>query len=168
MFEAIEQRRTCRSFDASRKIPREVLEKIANAGVVTPTGVDAQSFDLFVVSKQETLDKVAESALGHLPAPFTDRGYTKDQIFYHAPTVIFIVPARTDREDCVNYDLRIIADSICIAAQLNGVNSAIIGLASCAPSDELKQILGLPNEATAVGVALGYAAADWKPQPKDM
>lgn len=168
MFEAIEKRRTCRNFDTSRPIPQEILETIAKAGVVAPTGCDAQSFDLYVVSKQDVLDRVAEAAANNLPEPFKAKGFSPERIFYHAPTVIFIVPSRAERADCVNYDLGIIADSICIAAELSGVSSAVIGLASMCPAQKLKEILNLPNGTTAIGVALGYATSDWTPQPKEI
>ena len=168
MFKAIEERRTCRQFDPSRAIPRDVIEKIARAGVNAPTGVDAQSFDLYFVSKQEILNRVATEAIKNLPPVFASKNLQPENIFYRAPTVCFIVPAREERADCVNYDLGIIADSLCIEAQLSGVSSAIIGLAGCCPASVMKEVLGLQKEATAIGVCLGYAAPEWKPQEKEI
>jgi nitroreductase len=167
MFEAITKRRTCRKYDTSKPVARDTLQSIASAAINSPTGVDYQSYDLYVVTNQAVLTKVAnasaEALKGKLPFEILP-----DKVFYGAPAVIFIVPARKEFPGCVKYDLGIIADSICLAAQTFGIASSIIGCSAyCTPS-AFQEALGLPNETNALGVALGYPAADWTYPPKEL
>jgi nitroreductase len=167
MFEAIANRRTCRKFDPAKPIARETLQTLATAAVSAPTGVNQQSYDIYVVTKQDILNKVAtasaEALKGKLPFEVLPQN-----VFYGAPAVIFIVPARKEYPACVKYDQGIIANAICLAGQALGVASAIIGCATACPPAAFKEALGLPNETAALGIALGYPTADWKYAPKEL
>jgi nitroreductase len=170
MITALNNRRTCRSYDPSRPIPRATLEQIVNSAVNSPTGVDRQSFDFYVITKQSVIEAIAKGAFNTFPADLKEKLGLKgpESVFYHAPAVIMLVPAREERKNCVDFDLGIIANSICLAAESVGIQSGAVGLAGCCPPAELKEILGLKTETSAIGVALGYATADWKPAPREL
>jgi nitroreductase len=170
MIQAALERRTCRSFDSSKPVPRDVLEKIAAAAANSPTGCDMQWFDVYVVTNSSVLDTIAAAAFANVAPEIRERFKIAgpQAVFYGAPSAIFIVPARKDLPLCVNYDLGIIVESAALAATALGVQSAIIGLAGLCPAAVLKQALGLPNETTAIAVILGYQTADWKAAPREL
>lgn len=168
MISAIESRRSCRSFDSSKPIPREILEKIADMAINSPTGVDAQSNDLYVVTNKDVNNKISQKALSSLPENYKSMGSRISNIFYGAPAVIYIVNARKERDDCAKYDLGIIFQNICVAAKYYGLDSIVIGFAQFCPPKDAKEILGLSEEKSLIGVALGYANKDWKPSEKEL
>ncbi|KAH0786181.1 nitroreductase family protein [Histomonas meleagridis] len=170
MISAIEARRSCRKFDTTKKIDHDTLKLIVDMALSSPTGVDAQSNDLYVVTKEEVNDRFAQCVVDNIPPEMKEKmgNVGPERIFYKAPAVIYIVPARKERVDCAPYDLGIICQNICLAAKCKGIDSVIIGFAQNAPAAEAKEILGLPNETTVLAVALGYAAEDWEPQPKEL
>jgi nitroreductase len=170
MIASLRKRRTCRSFDPSRPISRTTLEQIVAAALNSPTGVDRQSFDFYVVTRLTAIEAIGKAAYDAFPDDMKGRLRLTgpENVFYHAPAVIVLVPAREERENCVNYDLGIICTAICLAAESVGVQSGIIGLAGFCPPAKLKGILGLKTETSAIAVALGYATADWKPNPREL
>ena len=168
MIAAINSRRSCRKFDSTKPIPHEILQKIVDLAISSPTGVDAQSNDLYVVTKKEVNNKISEKAISNLPESFKGMGLKLSDIFYGAPAVIYIIAARKEREDCAPYDLGIIFQNICVAAKYYGLDSTVIGFAQCCPPKDAKEILGLNEEAPLIGVALGYADKDWKPSEKEL
>ena len=168
MFEAIESRRSCRSFDPTKPVPKEVIDKMIKVALNAPTGVDFQSYDFYVVTNQEKLLAVSKcvcDSLADIPA-FKQFVRGPERVFYGAPLVIFIVPAREFREDCYKYDLGIIANSICLAAQLEGLSSVQVGFVQHAKPEELGKIIDLPRGLNPLAVAIGYAKPDWVPNEK--
>jgi nitroreductase len=166
MIDAISSRRTCRKFDPTKSIPKETIQVIANAGISAPTGCNCQSYDLVVCTNQDTLSQIAVHSAEALKGLYSAE-FTPEKIFYGAPVVIFVVPARKEYPPCVNYDQGIIADSICLAATTHRIASAIIGATQLISPHVFKEALHLPTETAALGVALGYAAADWAPAPRE-
>jgi nitroreductase len=170
MIKAISERRTCRDFDPSKPVPRDILSKIVSAGVNAPTGINAQSFDFYVVSRQSALDAIAAAAFAQFPpeivAKFGLSG--PEKIFYGATAAIFLIPARKQAENCVNYDLGIITNSISLAATDLGVQSAIIGSVGECPLEVLKANLGQTVGGKPVAVALGYQKEGWAPAPREL
>jgi len=170
MFEAVQQRRTCRQYNNSKKISREDLEKIVEAGRRAPTGCNYQSLDFFVVDKQEILDQVAEAVYSNLPQGFKDFMGNPGPvcIFYGAPAAVFLVASRPLREDCAEYDMGIVTDSMLLAAHSLGIQSTTVGCARMGNGKAIQQLLGLPDDKAPMAVALGYAAPEWQPGNKEI
>jgi len=57
VFEAIHSRRTIRTF-TGKKIPKEDLEKIVDAGRVAPSAVNRQMWDFIVITEKEILEDI--------------------------------------------------------------------------------------------------------------
>ena len=168
MFEAISSRRSCRSFDSNKPVPKDVVDNIVKTALNSPTGCDFQSYDFLVVTNKEKLNEVAQCVSDSLKEHEKFKVFVKspEQIFYGAPLVIFIVPAREFREDCFQYDLGIIGNSICLAAQLQGLSSVQVGFVQHANPERLSKILELPRHLNPLAVAIGYANPDWVPKEK--
>jgi nitroreductase len=170
MFKASIERRTCRSFDPSKPVPRDILAKIAAAGANAPTGVDAQAFDVVVVTNAAALNTIAAASFEHVDPGLREKFKMPgpEVVFYGATAVVFIVEARKGAPNCVNYDLGIIAGSIALAAQDLGVQSAILGIVASCPVSVLQQTLGLSGGSVSIAVGLGYAAPGWTPPPREL
>ena len=57
-LEALEKRRTIRNYDPDWKIPKEQLDKIMHAAVISPTACDFQGQDFLVVTNKEKISKI--------------------------------------------------------------------------------------------------------------
>ena len=170
MFDAISSRRSCRSFDSNKPVPKEAIDHIIKTALNSPTGCDFQSYDFLVVTNKDKLYEVAKCVAESLKDNEMLKHFVKtpEQIFYGAPLVIFIVPAREFREDCYQYDLGIIGNSICLAAQLQGLSSVQVGFVQHAKVELLSKILELPRNLNPLAVAIGYANPDWVPKDKSL
>ena len=60
MLEVMRRRRSVRKFESGRRVPRELLLKIAEAGRWAPTGANTQCWDLIVVEDPERITAVLE------------------------------------------------------------------------------------------------------------
>lgn len=168
MIDAIEKRRACRSYITDEKVPKEVLERIVKAGQNAPTGCDYQSYDFVVVTNQELLAKVAKAAYDSYPQKVQDWIGNPKNIFYGAPAVIFIMPAREFREDCHIYDLGIIGNSLALAATLEGYACNQIGLVYSSNPDILGKVLDLPRGLCPLGFTIGKPSPEFKTAPKEI
>lgn len=63
-LELIKSRRCIRSFDSSKKISREQIEKILEAGQWAPSAGNAQDWQFLVVQNKKIKEALAEAALG--------------------------------------------------------------------------------------------------------
>jgi nitroreductase len=61
LFEAMENRRSCRAF-SEEPVPQEALGKILEAAVWAPSPLNAQPWEFVVVSNQEVKEKIAAEA----------------------------------------------------------------------------------------------------------
>ena len=170
MFEAVKERRTCRQYDSTKKVSREELEKIVEAGRNAPTGVDFQSFDFYVCTNKEILDKVSNSTYDSISEDFKNKlgNPGPGLVFYGSNAVIFLVKARPLRDDCVNYDSGIVLDAMALTAHTLGLQTTTVGFVAMANGEKIQEILGLPLPISPLCLAVGHAPEDWKPSPKEI
>ena len=90
VLQAIASRRSHRAYQAEQ-LPEEVLEKILKAGLEAPSARNHQPWHFAVVQDPAVIQAVHDEAaavMGKGGSPrFADEQF---QIFYHAPTVVFI------------------------------------------------------------------------------
>jgi nitroreductase len=167
MLQALSDRRTCRSFDPTKPIPRNILEQILSAGLNAPTGMNSQVFDFYIVTRPSSLSAISASAVAGLPPELASFIRGPESILYGAPAAILLVPARKTTF-CSSYDLGIISESIAVAAAALGLGSVILGIVRYCQAEALKQAVGPAVENVALGVGIGYAAADWSVKPREL
>ncbi len=152
-------RRSCRKFTAD-PVPKDLIEKVIEAGIYAPSGMGAQDVIIVAVTNRELRDRLstANAAVMGRPAG-TDP-------FYGAP-VVLVVLARKDWPTHV-YD-----GSAAIGNMLNAAYA--LGLGSCwihrakeeFDQPEWKQLLadlGVEGDYEGIGhCILGYPAADPAP-----
>lgn len=140
VYKAIKDRRTHRVF-MSDALPEEQLEIILDAALSSPSANNAQPWHFSVVQNQELLNKISNAAAENaLLKPKDQRSPRFDdpafQVFYHAPTVIFL-SAPADRK-IAWVDCGIAVNNIALIAHSLGLGSVILGL----PREAFESILG--------------------------
>ena len=164
ILQTISDRRSHREYKADQ-LPEDVLEAILKAGLEAPSARNRQPWHFSVVQDAELIQEVHDEAAKNMTAEtgsprFRDPGF---QIFYHAPTVIFIF---ADKEFYWSHvDSGIAVENMVLAAEGLGIGSVILGLPLPAfrgeKADDLRARLECPDgHDFVVALALGYARDD--------
>lgn len=157
-LEAIKSRRSIRKYK-SDPVPKELLDKISEAGLYAPSGMGQQATIIISVTDKEIRNKLSK-----LNAKIM--GSDSDP-FYGAPAVL-IVLADKARPTCV-YDGSLVMQNLMLAAHELGLGSCWIHRAKeefeLPEGKELLQSLGIEGEYEGIGhCIIGYADGE-EPSP---
>lgn len=159
VLQAISSRRSHRAYK-SDQLPEDVLAAILKAGLEAPSARNRQPWHYSVVQDAELIQKVHDEAAKVFAAEgaaFSDPSF---QMFYHAPTVIFIFG---DKEFYwTHIDCGIAVENMALAAEGLGVGSVILGYPRAAfkgeTADALRAELKCPEGYDfVIALSLGYA-----------
>lgn len=160
-LEIAQNRQSCRSYDETKDVEQEKLEKVLEAGRLAPSACNGQPYH-FTVCRGETAKKVA--------AAVTGVGLNKFAV--QAPVMIVIseedycksaaVGARLKKNDYRSIDIGIAAAYLTAEAQTQGLATCILGWLD---SEKLQKICGVSKPVRLV-ITLGYAKEDDKLRPK--
>jgi len=157
--ELIKFRESVRNYDSKKPIPRDVLDRILEAGRLAPSAANRQPWKFLLISSSEMLDKV--------------RMCYKGEWFRKAPHILVVMGNRNDawtrRYDGYNSletDLTIAMDHLILAAANEGVGSCWI--AAFEPT-VLRNALELNDDEKVFAITpLGYPEDSYQPgQAKD-
>jgi nitroreductase len=159
VLNAIADRRSIRGYKPDQ-ITKEQFDAILIAAEQAPSARNAQPWHFTVVQNQSVIKEVNDEANKILNRT--------DDIFYGAPTVIFIgaeSESKWSRLDC-----GIATQTIALAAHSLGLGSVILGLPDAAftgpRSDYFHKLLKFPeSHKFAVAVAIGIPAATKEEHP---
>ena len=146
-------------------LPREIIDRIIEAGTYAPTGKNQQSPTIIAVTNKELRDRMSELNAAVL-------GLDSDP-FYGAPVVLMVLADRNNPNHV--YDGSLVMGNLMLAAHALGVGSCWINRArQVFDSDEGKAILaqlGIEGDYEGVGnCVLGYAdgpAPEAKPRKEN-
>lgn len=167
VLSTIAARRSHRAYEQTQ-LTQEQIDILLKAGMDSPSAVNRQPWHFTVVQNQDLLREINkavwEETMKATPenrsARFNDPAF---DVFYHAPTVIFI---SCDRE---NYwgqlDSGIACQNICLAAESLGLGTVILGMPRAAfqnekGSDFRKALLFPETHDFAIAVAVGTPVDD--------
>lgn len=157
-LKAIWERSSCRDFKPDA-IPEEDLEKIIEAGLHGPTGVNFQPLRFNVVSSVDTLNAMTETCYAQMDEAGRQRMRDRKaaNLFYGAPTVIFISSVGSPYD---KVDGGIAVQSMALAAQSLGYGSCIIAMARNAFNREAENHFCdrfgfAPDEEFVISIAVG-------------
>ena len=144
-------RRSIRKYKPNM-LPREVIDKITEAGTYAPTGKNQQSPIILAVTNKALRDRMSELNRKVL-------GIDSDP-FYGAPVVLVVLAERSNPNHV--YDGALVMENLMLAAHAMGVGSCWINRArEVFDSDEGKAILaqlGIEGDYEGIGnCVLGYA-----------
>ena len=157
LLDVIKTRRSIRKYKPDM-VPKEIIDKIVEAGTYAATGMGQQSPIILAVTNKEMRDKLSKWN--------ADIMGTDTDPFYGAP-VVLVVLADKSRPTHV-YDGSLVMGNLMNAAHALGVGSCWIHRAKeVFDMDEGKEMLrkwGIEGDYEGIGhVALGYAAAQPAP-----
>ena len=144
-------RRSIRKFK-SDMIPKEVIEKIAEAGTYAATGMNRQSPIIIAVTRKELRDRLSAMNAAIM-------GVDTDP-FYNAPVVLIVLADKT--VPTYLYDGSLVMGNLMNAAHAYGISSCWIHRAKeefeSAEGRELLRSLGIEGDYEGIGhCILGYA-----------
>ena len=160
VLQAISDRRSHRAYKEDQ-LPEEVLTRILKAGLESPSARNHQPWHFSVVQNAKLIQEVhdeAASVMGGKGSPrFADPAF---QMFYHAPTVIFLFGEKDF--SWTQVDCGIAVENMALAAEGLGIGSVILGLPAPAfrgeKADELRAKLCCPEGYDfVIALALGYS-----------
>ena len=141
--------------------PEDVLSAILRAGLEASSARNHQPWHFSVVQDKALIQEIHDEAAlvkGKDGSPrFADPDF---QIFYHAPTVVFIFGEK--EFGWTEVDCGIAVENMALAAEGTGIGSVILGLPKPAfkgqKADELRKRLACPDGYDfVIALALGYA-----------
>ena len=146
-YTLIENRETIRVYDSEKEIPREVLNRILNAGRLAPSASNRQPWTFVLVASQSKLEQV--------------RATYQREWFQKAPYIIAVVGDKTkswvrpkDGYNSIETDLAIAMDHIILAAENEGVGACWV---IAFDYEMLAKAIGLKeNEVIYSMAAMGY------------
>ena len=156
----IKERRSIRKYK-DKMIPKEIIEKIVEAGTYAPSGVGMQSSIIIAITNKETRDKLSKLNAKIMGADIDP--------FYGAP-VVLVVLAKKDIPTHV-YDGSLVMENLMLAANSLGIGSCWIHRAKEEfETDEGKEILkslGIEEEYEGIGhCILGYKDEEGNLKPR--
>lgn len=157
----IEERRSIRKYKEDI-VPKEIIEKVVEAGTYAPSGMGMQSSIIIAITNKEVRDKLSK-----LNAKIM--GVDKDP-FYGAP-VVLVVLAKKEIPTHI-YDGSLVMENLMLAANSLGLGSCWIHRAKeefeTEEGKEILKSLGInPDEYEGIGnCILGYKAEEGVLKPR--
>jgi nitroreductase len=140
VFEAIEKRRTCRSFKMDT-LPSDIIRKLLRAGQRAPTGGNANTRRFVLIDDRQKLKVIQKISPGYLGA---------------SPLAIAIcTDLEVDQNDSISvFDAGAAAENIALAATALGLG---VGFVKSFPEGPVRKMLGIPSTIRLdILVTLGY------------
>ena len=160
-LELAQARQSDRSFQPGRKIDREVLERIIEAGRIAPSACNGQPWHFTVVTSDELLPQVARATSSLGMNKFVKDASALVLITHESTNITSRLGCGIKDKDFPMMDLGIASAYITLAAEDEGIGSCILGWFD---EKKIKQLTGIPEKKRLMLiVALGYAA---KPKRK--
>jgi nitroreductase len=161
MLEMIESRQSDRRY-SNKPVEKEKLNRIIEAGRMSPSACNAQPWKFVVVTDPPVLKKLAEAASAKL--------LNMNRFLVQAPVMIVVVKERpnvTSRvggtikdKDYSLIDIGIASGNICLQAKAEGLGSCMIGWFDEA---RVKKILGIPGKRRVeLIITIGYSLSEYR------
>jgi nitroreductase len=157
LHELVASRKSVRGYDPDRQVPREILERILDAGRLAPSAKNLQPWKFLLVSSPEMLARIS---------PCYGQAW-----FRQAPHILIVLGDRnaawgrnSDGWNSLETDLAIAMDHLVLAAHAEGLGSCWI---SAFDPIILREVLSLePNEEVFAITPLGYPSRPVETRPK--
>ena len=173
----IEGRRSIRSYrDIS--VPVEIINKLLNAGIWAPSGMNFQPWHFTVIENRKIIDKLSrrtkELVTKNLPLPERLKEAfksDKDVVFYGAPLLILISVQKKEDWRTVNLlDCGLAAENMFLTAYQAGLGGCFIGFAAFLNQDpEALADIGIPEDHELIATLIfGYPNETPNAKPREV
>jgi len=160
LWEAIEGRRSIRSYDPTQELPEDVIEKILKMATLSPSAGNLQAWFFYVIKNKKIKRGLVQAAYG--------------QEFLAEAPVNIVVCADPDRSGSKygsrGRELYCLQDTA-IAIQNIMLSATALGLGTCCvgafDEEEARNVLNLPQGLRPVAIiALGHSRESPGPRPR--
>lgn len=153
VFEAIKERRSVRSY-LEKPVPKEVIERIVEAGTYAPSGANLQPWRFVLVDDPELKKEIARGA------KFL---FIKSRHVDEAPALLVCL-ADTQKSKWSLIDVSLACQNIMLAAHALGLGTCFIGIFD---EKRIKELLQIPDKYKIVGlITLGYPSRKEEAPPR--
>jgi nitroreductase len=178
VLNAIKKRRSVRAYEP-KKIPKEVINIIIDAGNQAPSGMNSQPWRFVVVEDEALHKKMIETAvpnakrfLEHVKTSNPERYQQimkryeelQDPIYYSVPTIIFVI----GRGNYADLSCPLACENMMLAAFSLGLGSCWVQFGSLVTdNEEIKKALDLKEDEKIFGpIVIGYPKVIPEPPEK--
>lgn len=159
--EIAENRQSCRSYDAMRKVEDDKLERILETARLSPSACNGQPYQISVC-KGETAKKVAKATQGMGMNKFATEAPVMIVLSEMPYVATAALGAKVKKNDYRSIDIGILSAYITAEATAQGLATCILGWFE---DKEIRKICNLDGAVRLV-ITLGYASADDKLRTK--
>ncbi len=159
MLELIKSRQSDRKY-SDKPIEGDKLERIIEAGRMSPSACNAQPWKLIVITDNEIIQRVAEAS--------TSKVIGINTFVAQAPVLIIIVREKANltsklgatikEKDFSLMDIGIVAEHICLQAKAEGIGSCMVGWFD---ERSVRKLLGIPRfKRVELIITIGYSLSE--------
>ena len=170
-------RRSIRKFE-DKSVPKAVIDKILEAGIWAPSGMNSQPWRFTVIENREIINKLSrrtkEIVAKSMPLSENLQAAFKsdtDMIFYGAPLLILISVKKKEEWRTINLlDCGLAAENMFLSAYQAGLGSCFIGFAAFLNQDtETLAEVGIPEDHELIApLIFGYPSETPAPKPREV
>ena len=159
--EIAETRQSCRSYDHSREVETEKLERILESARLSPSACNSQPYRI-TVCKGEAAKRVAKATQGMGMNKFATDAPVMIVLSENSYNATAALGAKVKKNDYRSIDIGILAAYITAEATAQGLSTCILGWLDDA---EIRSICATDG-ATRLVITLGYAKSNDPPREK--
>ena len=156
----VSQRQSDRSFDASRPVEKEKIERILEAARLSPSACNAQPWHFIVVDDPEIKNKVADAVSSKILGMnhFTRQAPVHIVVVEEDVNISSGIGGWVKNVHYAHIDVGIAAAHIVLAAESEGLGSCILGWLN---QDKIKKTLNIPSRRKVLlDIVIGYSKQD--------
>ncbi len=159
MLELILRRQSDRKY-SDKPVEAEKLERILEAGRMSPSACNAQPWKFVVATDPDVTNAVSEAASAKLLGmnTFVNQAPVLIVIIREQPNVTSRIGGTLKNKDYSHIDIGIAAANICLQAAAEGLGSCIIGWFD---EKKIRKILGIPaSKRVELLITIGYSLSE--------
>ena len=151
-------RQSDRSYDVSRTVEPEKLERILEAARLSPSACNAQPWKFVVVTDSQLAREVGKATAGLGMNKFAKDAPVHILVVEESMNITSFLGAKIKDKYFPLIDIGIAAAHITLAAESEGLGSCILGLFD---EKEIKKLVGIPiGKRLLLDIVIGYPAKD--------
>ena len=168
-MEYLKNRRTVRQFDKNYKIPEEILQKILDIALISPSGRDLQGLDLVVLTNREKIDEATKITFDSWPEEKKNNwlkrkdNYGVDNVVScDASVIVFMISTSRAEKQFLEIDSGIMSMSIMVSSKEFGLDTMCLGALLWGDKIGLEKYLEIPEGNLIMAIAIGKAKENLK------
>lgn len=157
----IYHRQSVRRFDKTKKISKEQIERILEAGRMAPSACNSQPWTFVVVNENPLVEEISKATYNTLINfnKFVQSASIHIVLVLEKPKVIAQIGGSIKNKEYPLIDIGIAAEHLCLQAAEDGIGSCMLGWFD---EKKIKKLLQIPNQKSiALVIPMGYAIENY-------